>query len=606
MADQYTNDITTTGVLTIGTPITSAIDTAGDADWFRITLEAGKSYGITTGIDRDFDSRITGIYDATGTAMTGLLRNANEFEEKSPWPEHRHGVFYEAQASGDYFVSVASESAGETGAYTVELFEDALPGDASTTGQVLVNQTVFGTLEARMDEDWFAVDLESGKHYYAELLGAGSNGNTAQYTRLEWFDAAGNAIRESGLGTSPVNGHVWMAPTTDGTSYLSVSGEHLGVGTYSIDLLEYIPEPIGGRDEDEILGDLGVDEVLYSTMDGSLDTDGFRTTLEAGTSYYVEMDGSVTPRNGEHQAGLALQDAGGAELASSGAPLDADHLTAGMVFTAGTDGSYFVIAGDGNPDTAVGGLYSLSLTELPNLSFTAGSDWLTLPPDVLPRLLDIKGGAGNDMMSFSGHGTGVEVNLATGLARAGGADAFSILMDGVEGITGTSQNDTLYGSDGNDKMRGLGGRDVIFGSGGARDTIDGGASVDTLDYIGAGAGVSVSLLKGRGWGGDAAGDRISGVENVSGSTHDDFIWGDHGANRLEGSHGDDTLVGNGGDDYILAGLGNDVVVFSGNRADYTITQNGIRTDVIDNVGGDGHDILGHAEVLRFTDGDFIL
>lgn len=50
----------------------------------------------------------------------------------------------------------------------------------------------------------------------------------------------------------------------------------------------------------------------------------------------------------------------------------------------------------------------------------------------------------------------------------------------------------------------------------------------------------------------------------------------------------------------------DVVVFSGNRADYTITQDGIPTGVIDNVGGDGHDIIGHAEVLRFADGDFIL
>lgn len=32
MPDQYANDITTTGALIIGAPVTSAIDTAGDED----------------------------------------------------------------------------------------------------------------------------------------------------------------------------------------------------------------------------------------------------------------------------------------------------------------------------------------------------------------------------------------------------------------------------------------------------------------------------------------------------------------------------------------------------------------------------------------------
>ncbi|MBN7787746.1 hypothetical protein JYP51_22755 [Ponticoccus gilvus] len=285
------------------------------------------------------------------------------------------------------------------------------------------------------------------------------------------------------------------------------------------------------------------------------------------------------------------------------APFGALREFAGLSVTAETDGTYYLAASSTGPDE---NYYQTSSRELDSLSNTAGADWLTLPTDIKLPLLDIKGGAGPDMMSFAGHVTGIEANLANGLVRGGGREPFSVLMDSIEGITGTSFNDTLHGSDGSDKMRGLGGRDLIFGSAGARDTIDGGASVDTLDYIGSVEAVSVSLLRGRGWSGDAQGDQISNVENIAGSIHDDFLWGDHGNNRLEGSHGDDTLVGNGGDDYIFAGFGTDVVIFSGNRADYRITQDGIRTDVIDNVGGDGHDILGHAEILRFADGDFIL
>ena len=75
----------------------------------------------------------------------------------------------------------------------------------------------------------------------------------------------------------------------------------------------------------------------------------------------------------------------------------------------------------------------------------------------------------------------------------------------------------------------------------------------------------------------------------------------------DGGYGDDTIVGAGGDDYILAGFGTDVIVFSGNRDEYAITQDGIRTEVEHlNDGVDGTDIIGHAEVLRFADGDFVL
>jgi Ca2+-binding RTX toxin-like protein len=128
-----------------------------------------------------------------------------------------------------------------------------------------------------------------------------------------------------------------------------------------------------------------------------------------------------------------------------------------------------------------------------------------------------------------------------------------------------------------------------------------------LSYLYATDGVSVSLLRGRGFAGDARRDVITKVENLTGSRHDDFLWGDHGNNRIEGLHGDDVIIGNGGDDYILAGHGTDTIVFSGNQADYTITRDGIRTEVVDGVAGrDGHDVIGHAEILRFADGDLIL
>jgi Ca2+-binding RTX toxin-like protein len=173
------------------------------------------------------------------------------------------------------------------------------------------------------------------------------------------------------------------------------------------------------------------------------------------------------------------------------------------------------------------------------------------------------------------------------------------------GVRGTSGADILTGADG--WFRGFAGNDLFLAAGTGVGRYDGGAGVDTVDYSTASAGISASLFRGRGWGGDAQGDVFTSIENLTGSNHDDMIWGDNGNNRLEGLHGDDTITGAGGDDYILAGFGTDVIVYSGNRADYRIDHADIRTEVEHLNGGvDGFDVIGHAEILRFADGDFIL
>jgi Ca2+-binding RTX toxin-like protein len=133
---------------------------------------------------------------------------------------------------------------------------------------------------------------------------------------------------------------------------------------------------------------------------------------------------------------------------------------------------------------------------------------------------------------------------------------------------------------------------------------DGGTDKDILSYENSSEGIYASLQRGRGWEGDAAGDRFDRFEWLRGTDHDDRLDGSRGNDTLEGGAGDDTLTGGFGDDYILAGVGTDTIVFSGERAEYSIVQDGIRTEVTHlNDGTDGFDIIAHAEVLRFADGD---
>ncbi|MEL7030376.1 MAG: LamG-like jellyroll fold domain-containing protein, partial [Pseudomonadota bacterium] len=98
-----------------------------------------------------------------------------------------------------------------------------------------------------------------------------------------------------------------------------------------------------------------------------------------------------------------------------------------------------------------------------------------------------------------------------------------------------------------------------------------------------------------------AGDDV--VEGLDGA---DTLEGGAGADELDGGAGDDSLDGGAGDDTIDGDEGTgDVVAFSGDRIDYTITEDGGVYTVVDNRDGspDGTDVVQNVETYRFADGD---
>ncbi|MDO6800786.1 calcium-binding protein, partial [Shimia thalassica] len=93
-----------------------------------------------------------------------------------------------------------------------------------------------------------------------------------------------------------------------------------------------------------------------------------------------------------------------------------------------------------------------------------------------------------------------------------------------------------------------------------------------LQYVGSSSGVIVDLNEDEfGYqsasGGDAAGDVISGFEEVLGSAHADMLTGNAGDNNLSGGAGTDTLSGGEGNDSLRGGTGADTLD-GGNGADW--------------------------------------
>ncbi|MGO1081284.1 M10 family metallopeptidase C-terminal domain-containing protein, partial [Inquilinus sp. CA228] len=132
----------------------------------------------------------------------------------------------------------------------------------------------------------------------------------------------------------------------------------------------------------------------------------------------------------------------------------------------------------------------------------------------------------------------------------------------VENLSGSQGGDSLIGSAGANVLQGNAGDDVLRGGAGA-DRLDGGTGTDTASWFTGSAGVTVNLTTGLGSGGDAQGDTLLGIENLSGSQGNDSLVGSTGANVLQGWNGNDVLTGAGGKDTLTGGAGADGFVYGG-------------------------------------------
>ncbi|MGL4960367.1 MAG: calcium-binding protein [Inquilinus sp.] len=137
------------------------------------------------------------------------------------------------------------------------------------------------------------------------------------------------------------------------------------------------------------------------------------------------------------------------------------------------------------------------------------------------------------------------------------------VLDGAAGsdrLFGEQDDDTLDGGLGDDRLFGGSGNDILRGGAGA-DRLDGGAGVDLASYFTGTTGVAVNLAVGTGGGGQAQGDTLAGIENLSGSQGNDSLVGSSGANVLQGWNGGDVLTGAGGQDMLTGGAGADRFVY---------------------------------------------
>nr|WP_242481953.1 hypothetical protein [Paracraurococcus ruber] len=451
----------------------------------------------------------------------------------------------------------------------------ALDADAATgigwsaiSGSTVLKATGVALTGANTLSVSFGSDLPAGATLYygygnAQLAGAGGSvqGNAI-------YDDQGLPMRTPAKGLLIGAAAVQPGSTVAGTD----QPDTLQAGANGDTL-------IGGKGNDFLIAGAGADSFTFSLGDGQDWIQGFtpgvdRIRFNAGiaggdivlTSMTLEGVAGLGVIYGKGGDGLFL--AGVSALQPGDIVLTPPPAAPSSVQFGGAGDD--TLAGQGSGDTLVGG---------------RGNDYLV-------------GGAGADVFGLQpGDGPDWIENFTPGtdkLLLGGGLTAANVTtflgdLLGVQGLY------VQYGA-GNDvaflaRVTALQANDITFGSLPQPTT----PPVFTVVTAAGTAQVAAQAYAGP----------LAGLQyQFTGTATAETVTGTPGNDYIDLGRGNDGAVGGAGNDRIDGGAGLDIAVFTGARADYTVTMSNNVYTVTDRVGGrDGTDTLFGVERIRFADGE---
>jgi Ca2+-binding RTX toxin-like protein len=329
---------------------------------------------------------------------------------------------------------------------------------------------------------------------------------------------------------------------------------------------------IGGAGNDEINGDIGVDQLIGGIGNDSytISDDPFDTVVEkAGggiDEVFCSIDKMILADNVEY---LLLQ--GSANLAGRG-----NALSNGLFGNSGNnalmdDKGNDTLDGGGGADTMQGGhgndTYFVddsndvvaefagqgndTVRSNANYTLKEGEEIETLILSSI-GLMSGNGNSGNNVITLTGTGYG-------NLDGKGGNDT----------ITGGAGGDDIVGGDGNDKLVGNDGNDEIDGGAG-KDLMIGGKGDDEYVVDDAGDKITELAKQGNDWVESSLAnytlganlenlDLDGGALNGTGNALNNILYGNELGNVLNGAGGRDNLFGNDGNDTLKGGAGMDML-----------------------------------------------
>ena len=392
--DDYAASTATTGRITAGGSVTGTLETAGDLDWFAVSLVAGKQYTFTLepGTTNDLADPYLKLFSSDGKTLIDENDDANGLSSE---------INASISASGTYYLEASSGTNGSgTGSYVLSVsapITDDFSANNATTGRVVPGGSTTGRLEISGDSDWFAVSLVAGQRYTFTLDAASTNGLPDPLLSL--YSSDGTLIT-SNDDTNGLNSELTYLATVTGTFYLGASSGPSDVGTGSYTLSSSLPIA------DDYLATVKTNGLVIQggSTNGQLeyvgDNDWFAINLVAGQQYTFNLNSGTT--NGLEDPSLSLYNSNGGLITSND---DSNGLNSEITYTATSTGTYYLGAGSSSHGTGTGkGTYTIS-SSYPSangatvVTGTVGND--TVDGGVGNNLID--GGAGVDTVAYSGN-----------------------------------------------------------------------------------------------------------------------------------------------------------------------------------------------------------
>jgi uncharacterized delta-60 repeat protein len=338
--------------------LTGTVDFAGDQDWYGLYLYANHQYVID----------LQGAASGEGTLVDPFVRlvdfSGNElaFDDDSGSGLDSQ-LTYTVASTGYYYVS-AQAFGSATGTFTLSVHDTEIAGNTSTTGVLVVDDSVTGLIDPAYDSDWYQVTLVAGHEYVFDLQGAPSGMGTLADPSLQLYDSSGYWLDydyDSGLG---VESSMHYVAGYSGTYYVSASGGFTGgTGTFTLSATDL------GIPFDAVPGDASTTETIdvgssvAGTLEFSGDHDWYQVTLVAGQNYIFELLGAPSGSGTLGDPLLVLLNASGNQVGYSDD--SGGTLESRITYEAPSSGTYYLSA-QGFAEY-YSGTYTLSATDAETL-----------------------------------------------------------------------------------------------------------------------------------------------------------------------------------------------------------------------------------------------
>ncbi|NGZ83530.1 DUF4214 domain-containing protein [Duganella aceris] len=331
MADDYSNNVNTTGQIAIGGSKTGNFEASYDSDWFKVSLTAGTTYQFT----------LTGAADGGGTLgsysnISLSVMGQQGYALASNWNISGSTlapvVQFTPQSSGIYYV--ATGASGQLGTYKIKSSfpaADDYAADTTTIGTIAAEAAVSAAFQRTDDMDWFRFHADAGQ-ITTFTAATGDGLVTPNYFYI--YDSAGKSISslqaQSGF-VAGLGGDYFVGVSANGQIGAYTTTMHVVSDDYSADNTR--------------TGNLNAGGQTSGVLEYRDDVDRFRMDVQQGQFYTISL--STKPGDSQ-QLTLSLTDGVGNYVSSSSS------------FADGTLTLRVLASGTGTYSLNVGGIYYVS------------------------------------------------------------------------------------------------------------------------------------------------------------------------------------------------------------------------------------------------------